>query len=189
MADTTDVYELPFLELGDPPDIASGLEDLAEAVETELVRIDANVAAINNLTQAVATENTTQSSYSSTTPSAGAQACAAAFTAPASGQVDVHWKSYFQAGINDKMAFVGCEIRTGSTPGGGSVTVAANSTDAIAVGGTVTSGVPVRLKSSTFKPITGLTPGNSYHARVMYFTEASGNVTVFERQVMVVPVL
>jgi hypothetical protein len=187
MADTTPIYDLPYLELGDPPDLAAGTEDLATAVEAELIRVDAATAAITGLTPAIGAENTAQASYSSTTFSAGTQQCTAAFNAPPSGVVIVHWKAYFQAGISDKMAFVGCEIRTGSTPGGGSVTTAANSTDAIAAGGTVTSGVPVRLKASTYKLITGLTAGNAYHARVMYQTETSGNITVFTREVMVVP--
>lgn len=36
MPDTTPIYGLPFLELGDAPDLASGTEDLALAVETAL---------------------------------------------------------------------------------------------------------------------------------------------------------
>lgn len=44
MADTTPLYGLPFLELGDPPDVATGLESLATDVETELARIDAAYA-------------------------------------------------------------------------------------------------------------------------------------------------
>ena len=44
MPDTTTVYDLPYLEPSDPPDIAGGLQDLAEAVEAELVRIDAAAA-------------------------------------------------------------------------------------------------------------------------------------------------
>jgi hypothetical protein len=187
MPDTTPIYSLPFLELGDPPDLASGTEDLATAVEAKFVTVDASVAAITNLTPVVGAESTAQAPYSSTTFTAGTQQCTAAFTAPPSGIVVVHWKAYFQAAINDKMSFVGCEIRTGSTPGGGSVQVAANSTDVIAIAGTVTSGVPVRLKGSTYKLITSLTPGNSYHARVMYQTETGGNITVFTREVMIVP--
>jgi hypothetical protein len=34
MADTTTLYSFPYLESTDPPDIAGGLQDLAEAVET-----------------------------------------------------------------------------------------------------------------------------------------------------------
>lgn len=187
--DTTPVYGFPYLELGDPPDLAAGTEDLATAIETKIIAMDAAVAAINGLSVAIGAEATTQAAYSSTTFTAGTQQCTAPFIAPNSGIVTAYWKSYFQAAINDKMSFVGCEIRTGSVAGGGSLVVAANSTDAIAIGGTVTSGVPLRLKGSTYKLITGLTPGASYHARVMYQTETGGNITVFTREVMVVPQL
>jgi hypothetical protein len=187
MSGTTPAYDLPYLGLDDAPDIAGITEDLATAVDAELARIDANVAAINGLTISIATESTTQPAYSSTTFTAGTQTCAVAFTAPPSGMVVVNWKAFFQAAINDKMSFVGCEIRTGATLGGGSVLVAANSNDALAVGGTVTSGVPVRMKGATYKLITALTPGSAYHARVMYQTESGGNITVFSREVMVVP--
>ncbi|HEY9418128.1 MAG TPA: hypothetical protein VIQ30_25490 [Pseudonocardia sp.] len=44
MADTTTPYDLPFLELADPPDIAGATEDLAVAVKDELVRIDAAIS-------------------------------------------------------------------------------------------------------------------------------------------------
>lgn len=189
MADTTPVYAFPYLELGDPPDLASGTENLATAVEAKFITVDASVAAINGLSVAIASEATTQPAYSSTTFTAGTQTCAVAFVAPPSGVVVVHWKSYFQASINDKMVFLGVEIRTGAVIGSGSVVVAANSTDTIAIGGTVTSGVPVRLKGSTYKLITALTPGASYHARLMYQTESGGNITVFTREVMVVPQL
>jgi hypothetical protein len=189
MADTTPVYGFPFLELGDPPDLAAGTEDLATAIETKIIAMDAAVAAINGLSVAVGSEGTTQAAYSGTAFSAGTQQCTAAFVAPSSGVVIAHWKSYFQSAINDKMSFVGCEIRTGAPAGGGSVVVAANSTDAIAIGGSVVTGVPLRMKGSTYKLITGLTPGTTYHARVMYQTETGGNITVFTREVMVVPQL
>lgn len=189
MADTTPTYGFPYLELGDPPDLAAGTHDLAAAVETKLVSVDAAISAINALSVAIASEATTQPAYSSTTFTAGSQTCAVAFVAPPSGVVAVHWKSYFQAGINDKMSFVGVEIRTGAVIGSGSVVVAANSTDAIAIAGTVTSGVPLRLKGSTYKLITALTGGASYHARLMYQTESGGNIIVFTREVMVVPQL
>jgi hypothetical protein len=189
MPDTTPVYGLPYQAVTDAPDGPNLGEDLALAVEDELTRIDASIATINGLTVAIAAEATTQPAYSGTAFTAGTQACGVAFTAPASGVVTVHWKSYLQAAINDKMAFLGCEIRTGAPIGGGVVQVAANSTDAIAIAGTVTGGVPLRLKGATYKLITGLTPGSSYHARLMHQTEVGGNITVFTREVMVVPQL
>ncbi|MFC6156141.1 hypothetical protein [Kribbella jiaozuonensis] len=193
MADTTPTYDLPFLELGDAPDIASGLEDLATAVETELIRIDADVAKVNGLSTVVASDTNTEGPYSNTTATSGTNVCGVAFTAPASGAVLVHWKADFWSSQTDKVSFVSMEVRTGATvtagAGSGSQVVASNSNDALKVSGTVTSGVEARLGAGTFRLITGLTPGNSYHVRLMHFTEASGNITVFYRQVVVQPML
>lgn len=47
MADTTPTYGFPFLELGDPPDLAAGTEDLATAVEAKFVSVDAKIALLN----------------------------------------------------------------------------------------------------------------------------------------------
>lgn len=44
MPATTSEFGFPFLELEDPPDIAGGLQSLAEAVEAEIVRVDADAA-------------------------------------------------------------------------------------------------------------------------------------------------
>jgi hypothetical protein len=49
MADVTPIYGLPYLELGDPPNLAAGTKNLADAVEDELGRIDAAVAGLTRL--------------------------------------------------------------------------------------------------------------------------------------------
>jgi hypothetical protein len=41
MANTTANYALPYLELADPPNLATGTQNLATAVDTQLTRIDA----------------------------------------------------------------------------------------------------------------------------------------------------
>jgi hypothetical protein len=191
MADTTPTYSLPFLELADAPDLASATEDLALAVEGELARIDANVAAINALATVRDDEPTDEAAYSGTTWIPGSTPCAVAFTAPPSGAVIVHLKAYFQSNINDKGVFVDSEIKTGATLGSGTVVSGgtANSNDGLVLSGTVTSGVPLKHNSGTFKLITGLTPGSSYNARVMYVTETGGNITMLYRQLVVVPQL
>lgn len=189
MADTTPTYDLPFLELADAPDLASATEDLALAVEDELARIDSAVATINGLTVAVGSNTNSEGPYSSTTFAAGTEVCSCPFTASASGAVVVFLKAYFQAGITDKIAVVSTEVRTGASIGGGSVVASANGNDALTIGGTVTTGVECKLSSSTPRLITGLTPGNSYHVRAMHQSEASGNITIFNRQIIVVPML
>lgn len=189
MTDTTPTYGLPFAELSDAPDGPTISEDLALAIEDELTRIDANVATINALTNATAADSNTEGPYSSATPTAGTNVCAVAFTAPASGSVMVFWHADFWSSQNDKVSFVSMEVRSGASIGGGSVVVAANSNDALKVSGTVTAGVEARVADGTWRLITALTPGNSYHVRLMHFTEASGNITLFYRKVLVQPQL
>lgn len=191
MADATPIYGLRFLELGDPPDLAAGTEDLATDVEAELIRIDAATAAINGLTTVRDDEAVDEAAYSGTTWIPGSTPCAVAFVAPPSGTVIVHMKAYFLCSINDKGVFVDSEVKTGATLGSGTVVSggAANSNDGLVLSGTVTSGVPLKLNAGTSKLITGLTPGNSYNARVMYVTETGGNITILYRQLLVVPQL
>ncbi|HET6295035.1 MAG TPA: hypothetical protein VFG33_16750, partial [Kribbella sp.] len=40
MADVTPLYGFPYLELGDPPDLAAGTENLATAVETKIAAMN-----------------------------------------------------------------------------------------------------------------------------------------------------
>lgn len=190
MPDTTPTYGLPFyITATDPPDLGQATEDLALAVEDELTRIDAAIATINGLSVAIGSNSTTEGPYSSNTPTAGTAVCSAVFVAPPSGSVLVHLKAYFQSAINDKAAIVGIEVRTGATIGGGSVQTAASTFEGLVLSGTVTSGVPLKMNSSTPRLITGLTPGNSYHVRVMHSTETGGNITLFYRSIIVVPVV
>lgn len=189
MADATPVYGLRYQELGDAPDGPSLGEDLATDVETELIRIDAAVAAINGLSVATGSNSTTEGPYSSNVFAAGTAVCSAVFVAPPSGSAIVHLKAYFQSAINDKAAIVGVEVRTGATIGSGTVQTAASVFEGLVLSGTVTSGVPLKLNSSTPRVITGLTAGSTYHVRVMHSTETGGNITLFFRQVIVVPVL
>lgn len=55
MANTTPVYGIPYLELADPPNLATGTQNLATEVETELIRIDALVAGLTRLQYAFTT--------------------------------------------------------------------------------------------------------------------------------------
>ncbi|MFC5268472.1 hypothetical protein ACFPJ1_40740 [Kribbella qitaiheensis] len=134
-------------------------------------------------------ETADEAAYSGATWIPGSTPCAVAFTAPPSGAVMVHMKACILSSINDKAVWVDSEIKTGASLGSGSVVSGgtANNNDGIVLGGTVTSGVPLKLDSGTFKLVSGLTPGNSYNARVMYATEVGGNITILYRQLVVVP--
>lgn len=189
MADVTPVYGLPYLELADPPDLAAGTENLATEVETELIRIDAAISAINGLAPAVASSTVTVST-SSTTFVAGATAFGIAFVAPPSGIVAITMSAYFQQTQDGGVALVSHTVRTGATIGSGTtIGTAANSNRALVAGGVVTSGKPIYFQGSRRTLWTGLTNGASYNARVEIACDLGGGANVFYRELLVEPLL
>lgn len=192
MPDSTPTYGLPFyITATDPPDLGTATEDLALAVEDQIARLDAAIAKLNGLQTVIGANANTEGPYSGIAFTAGTEVCAVPFTAPDSGSVVIWLKAYFQSAINDKAAIISTEVRTGSTIGGGVVLsgVGANSNDALVISGSVTSGVELKLNSATPRLITGLAPGSAYHVRAMHQTESGGNITIFNRQLIVVPQL
>ena len=75
MAETS-VYGIPYLEMGDAPDIPAATSGIAEAVETELVRIDADVTAVvrgrvkDNTGGTIATSEATEKTLTLSIPAA-----------------------------------------------------------------------------------------------------------------------
>lgn len=66
MANVTPTYGLPYLELGDAPNLATGLQNLATEVEVELTRIDAAYVPISGRT--LVRKSADQSVNNSVTP-------------------------------------------------------------------------------------------------------------------------
>lgn len=189
MADSTPVYGLPYLELGDPPDLAAGTENLAVDVETELIRIDAAIAAINGLAPASASSTTDETGFTNTSFAAGASPVGVAFTAPPSGSVLIHLSAILAQNINTQATFVSCEVKTGATIGSGTLAGgAANSDRGLTVGRAVNSGAVALLQAGRPVLYTGLTPGAIYNVRVMHCVDG-GSGTVFFRELIVVPML
>lgn len=186
---TTPVYVLPYLALTDSPDIASLGEDLALAVETELVRVDADITALESPT-AVTTEatsatlgTTTSTSYTPTLTTAGV--LGVAFVAPTSGKVAVHYGSRGQHSVNGGNTYTCVVIRTGNTPGSGSLVQGSADTWAISsgiVGGTAAIG------AGRSKLVSGLTPGDDYNATLEHKIVTAGTGSFLDRSVLVVPV-
>lgn len=166
MPDTTDIYGFPFLELGDPPDIASGLEDLANAVEDEIVRVDADIAKITGLTHVVGSSTATFTS-TSLTFEAGSTPFGVTFVAPPSGAVYVTLSGYFRQSQDGGVALMSWTMRNGGTIGSGTTFgTAANSNRALITGGVVTTGKPIYYQGSRRSPVSALTPGSTYNVRV-----------------------
>lgn len=191
MADSTPVYGLPYLELGDPPDLAAGTENLAVDVETELIRIDAAVAAINGLAPTSASSTTDEISFNNTTFAAGTTTVGIAFVAPPSGIVFVTISAILSQAINTFATFVSVEVKTGGTIGSGTlVGSAANSDRGLTVGRAINTSAPALLQASRRCLYTGLTNGATYNARIMHCVDsASGTGSIFFREVIIEPSL
>ncbi|HEY9415885.1 MAG TPA: hypothetical protein VIQ30_14070 [Pseudonocardia sp.] len=189
MADTTPVYGFPFLELGDPPDLAAGTKNLAQAVETKIISMDSAVSAINGLAPAVASSTVTVST-NSTTFVAGTTPFGIVFVAPPSGIVAITMSAYFTQTQDGGVGLVSHTVRTGGTIGSGTVIgTAANSNRALVAGGVVTSGKPIYFQASRRTIWTGLTNGATYNARVEMAVDLGGGLNVFYRELQVEPSL
>lgn len=98
--------------------------------------------------------------------------CGTAFVAPQSGTVLVHHQS--GAGHNGTTisvsAYMSFEIRTGGTVGSGSVVVAAHDDNGGRVLNPSTDAGFKYVTATRIVPITGLTPGSTYNARMMFRT-------------------
>jgi hypothetical protein len=189
MADVTPVYDLPYQELGDAPDGPALGEDLALAVETELIRIDAAVAAINGMAPASVSSTTDEIGFTSTSFVAGASPVGVAFTAPPSGAVLIHLSAIVSQNINTQATFVSCEVKTGGTIGSGTLFgSAANSDRGLTVGRAINSGAVALLQASRAILYTGLTASSTYNVRVMHCVDG-GSGSLFFRELIVVPML
>lgn len=189
MASSTPAYNLPYLELDDAPDIAGATEDLAVAVDAELSRIDANVAAINGMTPVVGSSAVNVSS-ASTAFTATATPFGVSFVAPPSGAVAITLSGYFTQSQDGGVALMSYTLRTGSVVGSGTtVGTAANSNRALVAGGPVDSGQPIYFQASRRTLWTGLTAGAAYNARVEVAVDLGGGINVFYRELQVEPLL
>lgn len=197
MAGTTPVYGFPYQELGDAPDGPDLGHDLATAIETKFVSVDAEIAAINGLVPAVVRSTVDETGFTNTTFDAGLTPVGVAFTAPPSGSVLIIMSAMISQNINAQATLCSFEVRTGATIGSGTLTntsggtggdAAANSDRSLTVGRAVNAGAVALLQGDRSELYTGLTPGNSYNVRVMKAVDG-GSGTVLYRALKVLPQL
>lgn len=188
---TTPVYAIPYPVLGDAPNGPSEMQALALGVEAKLILLDAAIAAINGMSTASASSTTDEAASSSTTFVPGASPVGVVFVAPPSGDAYIVFSSIFTSNIATFASFVSLEVKTGGTIGSGTLAgSAANSDRALICGRAVTAGGPALLGASRGVRYTGLTPGATYNARIMYCVDsASNSITVTYREVVVLPQL
>lgn len=183
MPGATSVYGLPYLELEDAPDIAGATQSLAEATETELVRIESRPqpVQVNDLTMITG--------FTSTTPTAGSPVVGLTFVAPASGMVYVTVTGSLASNVNGNVAQLGYELRAGNVIGSGTSLLAASFNRSAQTSEAVNSGAAARLCASNRFLAAGLTPGSTYNARTMHWVAPGGSGTVYYRALLVEPVL
>lgn len=126
-------------------------------------------------------EGTDQLAFTNTTPGYGSVACWSSFTAPPSGRMRVKWHANFESNTAGSIVYIGFEIRTGSTQGGGSPVQAFNSDSALANGNTT------RMECGTEDLVTGLTPGTVYHCNLQHMITGN-NGDIFYRRLILDPV-
>lgn len=183
MPGTTPIYGLPYQSLDDPPHGPNLGQNLAEAVETELARIDATPkpTQINDFTSIA--------SFSNTTPAAGTPAAGFSFTAPPSGKVYLTVTGQIECAVNGNTALLGYEVRTGGTVGSGTVVLGASFNRAVETSKAVNAGAAARITASNRFLATGLTPGATYNVQTMHWMSPAGTGTVSFRQILMEPVL
>lgn len=186
MSSTTTTYGFPFPDESDPPDGATQVENLANAVDAQLAVTDANVATnaaratlLATLLGAGAAIHRTQASGNATTTgttnatmTVSAVAVGHSFVAPASGIVELTWGASVSHSLaSGSTIFIGCEVALGSTIGAGTVQSATVDVDSIQDDGTTDRG------TSKARVVTGLTPGTTYNAYLKWRETGGGTAT------------
>lgn len=125
----------------------------------------------------VTSGTTTSTTFTATLT--GGTTSATTFVAPTSGKVLIHNTSQ-ATNSGTGSSICSFEVRTGGTIGGGSVFRAATDDDFTGIGGSTNT------RSTAVSPISGLTPGSTYHVRQM-FRASSGTGTFLRKNVIVEP--
>lgn len=133
--------------------------------------------------------SSTDDSITSTSFIAGSSAVGLTFVAPPTGKVYVNVTAYFGQTTNQKEAIVSYSIRAGASIGAGTVFAGANGDQALVCGMAVNTSAPARLQASRRKLHTGLTAGSTYNVQIEMATTSGGACEVFNRELLVEPVL
>lgn len=184
MPTTTRGYTYP--GVNDAPNGPSQIQTLASDIDSDVQGIEDR---LDGTDPTQVTDSTNLSGIVSTSWAAGSPACGTAFTAPDSGKVKITVSGSITQGTNGNEMRLGFEVRTGSTVGSGTSTLAADRFRAYVIGRAVNTG-GAAYGSASYGPylLTGLTPGDPYNVRTMH--QVSGGTGGLEyRSVLVEPVL
>jgi hypothetical protein len=161
-------------------EFATGQRLTADLLNTNLVPPD----------EAFDAETADEAAWTNTSFDSGTNVCGTTFIAPESGNVLVLWSARFQSNTNNVRAAVSVSVATGSSIGSGSVVSAASDDSAIETtqsSAATATPAETRIQTSMFRRVTGLTAGDTYNVVVQKKVLTAGNGTVFQRDVVVIP--
>jgi len=161
-------------------EFATGQRLTADLLNTNLVAPD----------DVADSETADETAFTNTSFDSGSTVCGTTFVAPESGNVLVLWSARFQCNSNSTRAAVSVSVATGSTLGSGTVVSAASDDSSIETSQSSTAGTTnaeTRIQASMFRRVTGLTAGSTYNVVVQKKVLSAGNGTVFQRDVVVIP--
>lgn len=119
----------------------------------------------------------------------GANPVGVVFVVPPSGKIFVTWSAYFTQSIDQREAIVSFALRAGGTIGSGATVLGSSGTRSLVCGMAVNPSAFARLQASRRIIVVGLTPGDTLNAQIEFATTAGGNCTVFNRELLIEPVL
>lgn len=122
--------------------------------------------------------------YAGTAFFEGATPVGLTFNAPPSAKGFVTLSSYFNQTQDGQVSIVSYTIREGAVIGAGAVVIAASADRALTAGRAVNTGSPPQPQASRRNLITGLVAGNAYNVQVEFQTTATGNISVFVRELL-----
>lgn len=189
MAGVTTNYALRFQDVGDSPNGAVGIQNLANDIDAALAVVDAKIATLNSFDTTFTSSTTDEVGFTSTSFIAGGAPVGVAFTAPPSGKVKIDFTGQIQQNINSFACILSCEVKTGSTVGSGTLAGgAANSDRALICGKAVVASGPSHMAATRAVFYSGLTPGASYNVRLMHCVDG-GSGSIFNREIIIQPQL
>lgn len=123
----------------------------------------------------------TNTSFGTTATGGSYVDCACTFTAPSSGAVLIHSGGRMINSSSTSGTLLSPEVRTGDTIGAGTIVDAAGDNHGPANYGSTF------MRFGISHPLTGLTPGNVYNARLLHRVSA-GTGSIAYRTLIVIPV-
>ena len=201
----TRIYGLPYehpqtdqpgitLHGGDPPSSPILAEEVERVVNSLAMQVQELQTQLDAQPQTVEDVQTGTYSFSATGNFGGSELvtsgtyaeCAVVFTAPSSGRVEIHWAAEMaKSGTGPSSGRISPEVREGAVIGTGPVVLPASINRSLSV--LAEESDSPNMSRSMFMMLPGLTPGQTYNARLLHRGSSGSDITVRIRRLLVRP--